>query len=66
MGIAGMNAMQAQCIPGHDKRCPSCGVAKETCGHVLHCKEEGHIAVLHRMIDLLSNWMEEHGTATDL
>ncbi len=62
LGIAGCNVNQAYYTPGHDKRCPSCGVEFETCGHILTCKEAGRVEVLHRSIDLLDSWLQENGT----
>ena len=62
LGIAGCNVNQAYYTPGHDKRCPSCGVAFETCEHILTCEEEGRVDVLHRSIDLLDKWLRDNGT----
>ena len=62
LGIAGTNAMQARYTPHHDKRCPSCGICKETCGHVLMCEEAGRVDLLHQSIDLVDKWMKDHGT----
>ena len=62
MGVAGTNEMHARYTPGHDKKCPSCSDCIETCGHVLACEEEGRVDVLHRSIDLLAKWLEEHDT----
>eukprot|EP00956_Cyclotella_meneghiniana_P022017 scaffold40896_cov41-Cyclotella_meneghiniana.AAC.6 len=62
MGVAGTNEMQARYTPGHDKRCPSCNDAIETCGHVLTCEEEGRVDILHKSIDLLERWMDDNDT----
>ena len=62
LGIAGCNVNQAYYTPGHDPRCPSCGVESETCGHVLQCNEEGRVETLQRSIDLLDRWLEANGT----
>jgi hypothetical protein len=56
MGIAGCNNNLAYYTPGHDRRCPSCGVARETCAHILACEESGRVEVLHKSIDLLDQW----------
>ena len=66
LGIAGCNVNQAYYTPGHDPICPSCGVAQETCGHVLACDEAGRVEVLHRSIDLLDKWLKENGTERNL
>jgi hypothetical protein len=62
LGIAGTNEMQARYIPNHDKRCPSCGVCVETCGHVLTCAEIGRVDLLNQSIELVDTWMQDHGT----
>ena len=62
MGVAGTNEMQTRYTPGHDKRCPSCNDAIETCGHVLTCEEEGRVDILHKSIDLLERWMDDNDT----
>jgi hypothetical protein len=61
-GVAGTNEMQARYTPNHDRRCPSCASAVETCGHVLSCEEAGRVDLLHRSIELVDIWLEEHGT----
>ncbi len=66
LGIAGCNVNQAYYKPGHDKRCPSCGVAFETCEHILTCEEAGRVEVLHRSIDMLDKWLLENGTERQL
>jgi hypothetical protein len=66
MGIAGCNDNLAYYTPGHDRKCPSCGVAIETCAHVLACEESGRVDVLHKSIDLLDQWLRESGTETNL
>jgi len=66
LGIAGCNANQAYYTPGHDKTCPSCGVAVETCAHVLSCTESGRVDVLHKSIDLLDRWLQDNGTEINL
>ena len=43
-----------------------CGVAIETCAHVLACEESGRVDVLHKSIDLLDQWLWESGTETNL
>jgi len=62
LGIAGCNVNQAYYTPGHDRRCPSCGVEQETCGHILMCNEAGRVDVLHLSIDLLDSWLKINGT----
>jgi hypothetical protein len=66
MGLAGTNEMQSRYKEEHDRRCPSCGVAVETCGHVLHCREEGRVDVLEKSIDLLDDWLIEQETEEEL
>jgi hypothetical protein len=66
MGLAGTNEMQARYKEGHDKKCPSCNVADETCGHILHCQEEGRVEVLEKLIDLLDDWLIDQGTDEEL
>jgi hypothetical protein len=44
------------------KKCPSCRVCNETCGHVLQCEEEGWVETLHALIDLVDRWLQDHGT----
>ena len=66
MGIAGGNENQAYYTPGHDKRCPSCGIEIETCTHVLSCNEAGRVEVLHKSIDLLDKWLRNNGTESKL
>ena len=41
MDVAGVNKNLAKYKPRQSKKCPSCGVAAETCAHVLACREEG-------------------------
>jgi hypothetical protein len=65
-GIAGTNEMQARYTPKHDRRCPSCGVQVETCGHVLFCEEEGRVDLLHKSVDLIDGWMKDQGTDEQL
>lgn len=65
-GIAGCNDNQAYYTPGHDRKCPSCGVEVETCAHVLSCNEAGRVDVLHKSIDLLDRWLKENGTEANL
>mgnify|MGYP007095174273 CR=1 FL=1 len=50
LGITGTNEMQARYTANHDKKCPSCGVCVETCGHVLACEEAGRVDLLHQSI----------------
>jgi hypothetical protein len=66
MGIAGTNEMQARYTPNHSRKCPSCQLCVETCGHVLFCEEEGRVDLLHKSIDLLDQWMREKGTDESL
>jgi hypothetical protein len=66
MGLAGTNEMQAHYKEGHDKKCPCCNVAVETCGHILHCQEEGRVDVLEKSIDLLDDWLIDQGTDEEL
>ena len=66
MGIAGCNENQAFYTPGHDKKCPSCGVEIETCAHVLSCNELGRVDVLHKSIDLLDRWLKDNSTEANL
>lgn len=54
--------MQARYTPNHSKKCPSCGVAVETCAHVLICEESGRVESLHKSISLLDKWMKDKGT----
>ena len=63
MGVAGTNVNQAKYTPNHDKKCPSCGVVNETCGHVLSCDEAGRVDLLHQSIELVGQWMKRvrHG-----
>ena len=65
-GIAGCNVNQAYYTPGHNKMCPSCGVCRETCSHVLHCNEAGRVELLHKSIDHLDRWLRENGTNQQL
>ena len=62
LGIAGTNVMQARYSPNHHKQCPSCGIYKETCDHVLTCGEAGRVDLLHQSIDLVDKWMKDHRT----
>jgi len=66
LSIAGTNQSQAYYTPGHDKKCPSCKVATETCAHVLTCEEAGRVEALHRSIDLLDEWLRDNGTEENL
>ena len=60
--IAGVNVTLARYTPHKDTACPSCGQEVETCHHVLHCKEEGRVAVLNCTIYLLDSWLKKVGT----
>ena len=60
--MAGTNEMQVRYTPNHSKKCPSCGVAVETWGHVLACEEPGRVDPLHKSIDLVDQWMKDQGT----
>lgn len=62
LGVAGTNEMQAHYTPHHSDKCPSCGVAVETCGHVLLCDEAGRVDLLHKSIDLVDAWLRDVGT----
>jgi hypothetical protein len=66
IGVAGTNEMQARYTPNHNKRCPSCGVSVETCGHVLFCEEAGRVDLLHKSVDLVDKWLKEQGTDQQL
>lgn len=66
MELAGTNEMQSRYKENHDRRCPSCNSAVETCGHVLMCREEGRVDVLQRSIDLLDDWLIEQETDEEL
>ena len=37
-------------------------MAVETCGHVLRCREEGHVDVLEKSIGLLDDWLIDQDT----
>jgi hypothetical protein len=65
-GVAGTNEMQARYTPNHDRRCPSCGVQVETCGHVLFCEEAGRVDLLHKSVDLVDGWLKDQGTDEQL
>jgi len=62
LSIAGTNSMLARYTPDRDKYCPSCRRCTETCGHILGCEEAGRVDLLHKSIDLIECWLEEHGT----
>ena len=46
--------------------CPSCGVCRETAGHILSCGEEGRVEALSKLSDRLLEWMIETGVDRDL
>lgn len=66
LDIAGTNEMQARYKEHHDKMCPSCSIAIETCAHVLFCREEGRLDVLDRSIDLLDDYLIHSKTNREL
>ena len=50
----------------HDQRCPSCGQAIETTGHVLYCSEAGRVDTLLKSIQLVNVWLKKVGTDAKL
>jgi hypothetical protein len=46
--------------------CPSCAQVPKTRAHILFCSNEGHVDAMMKSIDLLSSWMVEVDTDTDL
>ena len=64
-GVAGTNEMQARYTPNHCKKCLSCGVEIETCGHVLSCEESGRVDLLHKSINLVKQWMKDQDQGTE-
>ena len=48
------------------KLCPSCGVEKETCSHILVCKDAGRVETFFKSIDLLDHWLDEEDTDPEL
>ena len=65
-GVAGTNEMQARYTRNHCKKCPSCGIEIEMCGHVLTCEESGRVDLLHKLIALVDQWMKDQGTEPSL
>jgi hypothetical protein len=46
--------------------CPSCAVEKETCSHILACKDVGRVEMFIKSIDLLDHWLDEVDTDPEL
>ena len=46
--------------------CPSCGVCRETAGHILTCGEEGRVEALTKLSDRFMAWLIETGIERDL
>jgi hypothetical protein len=45
---------------------PSCGVEKETCSHILACKDVGRVETFIKSIDLLDHWLDDKDTDPEL
>ena len=46
--------------------CPSCAVEKETCSHILVCKDAGRVETFSKSIDLLDRWLDDEDTDPEL
>jgi hypothetical protein len=46
--------------------CPSCAVEKETCSHILSCKDAGRVETFISSIDLLDQWLDNEDTDPEL
>jgi hypothetical protein len=66
LGLAGTNEMQARYTPNHSRKCPSCDRCVETCHHVLSCNEAGRVDLLLKSVDLVDQWLKDHGTEPKL
>ena len=64
--VAGTNVTQARYKPDHSRKCPSCGIANETCAHVLFCEEVGRVDAMMKMIQLLDDWLGQVGSDSGL
>jgi hypothetical protein len=66
MGIASTNELQAKWMEGLSDKYPRCCVVKETCSHILHCDEVGHVEALMQTVGLLEKWLLESETDPEL
>ncbi len=66
MEVAVTTANTAAYTEGRDPHCPSFNQAIETCSHMLHYKEAGHVDALKRSIDWFHDWLKEAGTEPSL
>jgi len=64
--VAGTNVTQARYKPDHSRKCPSCGIANETCAHVLFCEEVGRVDAMMKTIQLLDDWLGQVGSDSGL
>ena len=62
MGIAGTKEWDKSEV----RKCPSCTIAQDTCGHVLFCDHVGRVETLKHTIDLMESWLEDADTDPDL
>lgn len=61
-GIAGTFKFRSRYESGVEPMCPSCTVEEETCGHILHCQEQGRVRALLASFEVLEEWLEEVNT----
>ena len=64
--IAPTNLQQSYYKKDHNKKCPSCEQADETCCHVLTCEEAGRVDALHKSINNFDQWLKDHNTDAGL
>jgi len=64
--VAATNVNQAQYKLDHSRKCPSCGIADETCAHVLFCQEVGRVDAMMATIKLLDDWLLQVGSDSGL
>ena len=62
MGIAGTKEWDKSEV----SKCPSCTIARDTCGHVLFCDNVGRVETLKHTINLMESWLEDANTDPDL
>jgi hypothetical protein len=62
MGIAGTKEWDRSEV----RKCPSCTIAWDTCGHVPFCDHVVRVETLRHMIDLMESWLEDADTDPDL
>ena len=62
--FCGTNRQLSKWDPKIENKCPSCGCADESPGHVTRCKDKGRTAMFHKSVGDIVEWLRSVRTGT--